>query len=62
MFSDIAKLSQVPAKLDWDSFIITIPVVRVRVRPRPSPGKVSKQQFLEFQLAEILYRSFIQPN
>ena len=28
----IAKLSQAPAKLNWDSFIITIPVVRVRVR------------------------------
>ena len=30
--SIIAKLSQVPAKLDWDRFIITIPVVRVCVR------------------------------
>ena len=35
----IAKLSQAPANLDWDSFIITIPVFR----PRPSPGIVSKQ-------------------
>ena len=26
----IAKLSQAPAKLDWDSFIITIPVIRPR--------------------------------
>ena len=26
--SIIAKLSQVPAKLDWDSLIITIPVTR----------------------------------
>ena len=31
---NIAKLSQVPAKLDWDSFISTIPIVRVRVRVR----------------------------
>ena len=37
----IAKLSQVPAKLDWDSFIITIPIVRVR----PSPAIVSKKDF-----------------
>ena len=36
----IAKLSQVPAKLDWDSFIITIPVVRLRLRP---PAIVLKQ-------------------
>ena len=42
----VAKLSQVPAKLDWGSLIITIPVFRIR--PCPSHGKVSKQQYLEF--------------
>ena len=31
---NIAKLSQAPAQLDWDSLIIAIPVVRVRVRVR----------------------------
>ena len=34
VFVFVAKLSQFPAKLDWDSFIITIPV-RPPARDRP---------------------------
>ena len=55
--SAIAKLSQVQAKQDWDSFIITIPVIRVRVNQNRF-----KTDFLTTKEAEIWYGTFIQPN
>ena len=48
----IAKLSQVPAKLDWDSLIITIPANR----------NSFKTNFWTTKVAEIWYGTFIQPN
>ena len=56
----IAKLSQVPAKLDWDSFIITIPVVRP---PASASGRNSfKTDFWTTKEAEIGNGTIIQPS
>ena len=53
----IAKLSQVPAKLDWDSFIITIPIVR----PPASARSSFKTDFWTAKQAEIGKGTLFQP-
>ena len=59
----IVKLSQAPAKLDWDSFIITIPVVRPSTSASASVTRNSFKTGLQTtKEAQILYGTFIEPQ